>query len=67
MICKLTVTSKPGEPIRCIIADGKGWRYTGGLNEDMIDELKGRTLVYYEVTLGPEGLEIGDEVQGQTW
>ena len=67
MIVKLTVLSKPGEPIRCRIADGKGWAYEGGLNADMIDELKGRTLVYYEATLGPNGIEIGDEVQGQTW
>lgn len=41
--------------------------YEGGINEDLADILGDQPKAYYEATLGPNGLEIGEEVKAQPW
>ena len=41
--------------------------YEGGVNEDLVDILGDQSKAYYEATFGPNGLEIGEEVESQPW
>lgn len=41
--------------------------YEGGINEDMLETMKGRLKAYFEAEVTKDGLEIGDEVPPQDW
>lgn len=61
MIVKLTMTGER----RCrIISKDESVRYEGGLNEDMIEVMKGRKEAYFKTGWDSDGLGLGDEVEG---
>jgi hypothetical protein len=43
------------------------FEYEGGINEDMVETMAGRAKAYFEASMGPDGLEIGEELEDQSW
>lgn len=47
--------------------EDRSFLYEGGINEDMLETMKGRLKAYFEAEVTKTGLEIGDEVPPQDW
>ena len=69
MIVKVQMSqfSSDGVPRVLIYNESKSFTYEGGVNVDMVETMAGRSKAYFEAEMGPEGLEIGDEVEDPGW
>jgi hypothetical protein len=69
MIVKVQVSlaSSDGVTRVLIYNQSRSFTYEGGVNQDMVETMAGRAKAYFEADMGPGGLEIGDEVEGQDW
>lgn len=69
MIVKVQVSlaSSDGVTRVLIYNQSRSFKYEGGVNQDMVDTMAGRPKAFFEASMGPEGLEIGDEVPDPGW
>lgn len=69
MIVKVQVSlaSSDGVTRVLIYNEDKTFSYEGGVNPDMVEAMNGRPKAYFLASMGPGGLEIGDEVDEQPW
>lgn len=69
MILKVEVVGAVEKGVPRIVAStqDRRFKYEGGINQDMVDVLAGREKAFFEASMGPGGLEIGDEVEDPGW
>jgi hypothetical protein len=69
MILKVQPIDPLGDGTPRILAhtQGKVFKYEGVVGPDIVEMLAGRDKMFVEASMGPEGLEIGDEVPDPGW
>ena len=69
MIVKVQVSlhSSDGVTRVLIYNQDRSFSYEGGINQDMVDTMGLRPKAFFEASMGPEGLEIGEEVPDPGW
>jgi hypothetical protein len=69
MIVKVQMSQFTSDGVSRVLIynESKSFTYEGGVNEDMVETMAGRPKAYFEAEMGPEGLEIGAEVEAPDW
>lgn len=69
MIVKVQMSKFSSDGVkRCLIyTKDRAFKYEGGMNDDMVQTMAGRDKAFFEASMGPEGLEIADELPDQGW
>lgn len=69
MILRVQPIAPLGDGTPRILAhtQGKVFKYEGVVGPDIVEMLAGRPKAFFEASMGPGGLEIGDEVPDPGW
>lgn len=69
MIVKVQMSLASSDGVRRVLIYDRTRRfsYEGGVNEDVVEMMGGRAKAYFEAGIRNGNLEIGDEVEAQSW